>query len=84
MLDRPVSELCILADRVYRRHNADAAQDEGDLASQDDRGPASGALPEVGLALKSSAIQSGQYDGFKKVMKVMREQHPDIARGLGF
>ena len=23
MLDRPVSELCILADRVYRRHNAD-------------------------------------------------------------
>ncbi len=30
MLDRPVSELCILADRVYRRHNADTVDDTDD------------------------------------------------------
>lgn len=85
MLDRPVSELCILADRVYRRHNADFGEDGGaDVVEHDDKAPVSGALSEVGLALKSAAIQSGEYDGFKKVMKVMGDQHPELARGLGF
>lgn len=85
MLERPVSELCILADRVYRRHNSDADDviEERDPGAQGPT-PASGGLPEVGLALKSAAIQSGHYDGFKEVMSIMREQHPDIARGLGF
>lgn len=85
MLDRPVSELCILADRVYRRHSADIGEDgDADVIEHNDRAPVSGALSEIGLALKSAAIQSGEYDGFKKVMKVMGAQHPELARGLGF
>jgi hypothetical protein len=84
MLDRPVSELCILADRVYRRHNSDIAEDTDDAVGHDDKAPASGSLSEVGLALKSAAIQSGQYDAFKKVMELMHDQHPELARGLGF
>jgi hypothetical protein len=84
MLDRPVSELCILADRVYRRHNADIPEDVDDAVEHDDKAPASGSLSEVGLALKSAAIQSGQYGAFKKVMELMRGQHPEMARGLGF
>jgi hypothetical protein len=84
MLDRPVSELCILADRVYRRHNGDTTEDGDDAAEHDDEAPASGSLSEVGLALKSAAIQSGQYDAFKKVMEFMHDQHPELARGLGF
>jgi hypothetical protein len=84
MLDRPVSELCILADRVYRRHNADIPEDVDDAVEHDDKAPASGSLSEVGLALKSAAIQSGQYGAFKKVMELMRDQHPEMARGLGF
>jgi hypothetical protein len=84
MLDRPVSELCILADRVYRRHDGDAADDADATAEHDDAAPVSGALSEVGLVLKSAAIQCGQYDGLKKVMKVVRDQHPELARGLGF
>jgi hypothetical protein len=84
MLDRPVSELCILADRVYRRHNTDIVEDADDADEQDDKTPLSGSLSEVGLALKSAAIQSGQYDAFKKVMELMHHQHPELARGLGF
>jgi len=85
MLDRPVSELCILADRVYRRHNAEAGDDADiDPSGRNDKTPTSGALSEVGLALKSAAIQSGQYEVFRQVMAVMRDQHPDLARGLGF
>lgn len=84
MLERPISELCILADRVYRRHNADFAEDGDDAVGRDDKAPASGSLSEVGLALKSAAIQSGQYNAFKKVMNLIRDQHPELARGLGF
>jgi hypothetical protein len=84
MLERPVSELCILADRVYRRHNADTTEDVDDAVEHDDKAPASGSLSEVGLALKSAAIQSGQYDAFKRVMELMHDQHPELARGLGF
>lgn len=84
MLDRPVSELCILADRVYRRHNSDTADQSDDQPEESGRTPATGALSEIGVALKASAIQSGQYESFKKVMAVMREQHPDLAAGLNF
>lgn len=82
MLDRPVSELCILADRVYRRHSADNA--DADIDRRGPKAPAGGALPEVGLALKSAAIQSGEYEIFKKVVGILRDQHPDLARALGF
>jgi hypothetical protein len=84
MLDRPVSELCILADRVYRRHNSDTPDQSDEQPDTNGRAPASGALSEIGVALKASAIQSGQYEGFKKVMAVMRERHPDLAAGLSF
>jgi hypothetical protein len=84
MLDRPVSELCILADRVYRRHGADIVEDDEEAVDDTDKKPVSGALSEAGLALKSAAIQSGQYDGFRQVMKLMHEQYPELARGLGF
>lgn len=84
MLDRPVSELCILADRVYRRHNSDALDQSDEKPESSGRGPANGTLSEVGLALKASAIQSGQHEGFKKVMAVMRERHPELAAGMNF
>jgi len=85
MLDRPVSEFCIIADRVYRSHNSVVDEGQADAARPtDDKIPVSGALPEVGLAIKSAAIQAGEYDSFKRVMEVMRNQHPVIARGLGF
>ena len=60
------------------------AEETDDPAERDDKAPTSGSLSEVGLALKSAAIQSGQYDAFKTVMKLMHDQHPELARGLGF
>ncbi|WP_156687396.1 ATP-binding protein [Mycobacterium sp. Marseille-P9652] len=84
MLERPVSELCILADRVYRRHNSETTEDGDEVVEHEDKAPLSGSLSEIGLALKSAAIQSGHYDAFKEVIEVMNRQHPELARGLGF
>jgi hypothetical protein len=84
MLDRPVSELCILADRVYRRHNNDITDDAvADAKGRDDK-QLGGALPEVGLALKAAAIQSGEYATFKKMIQILRDEHPQLAEALGF
>jgi hypothetical protein len=83
MLDRPVLELCILADRTYRRQNADISVDEED-STGNEKTSGGGSLAEVGLALKSAAVQTGHYDAFKQIMQVIRAQHGELAKGLGF
>lgn len=80
MLERPISELCILADRTYRRQVHDGASREG---KKDTRG-ASSSQAEVGLALKSAAIQCGHYETLKSIVDIVREQNPQLAKGLGF
>lgn len=89
MLDRPVSELCILADHTYRRQNGNESGDDdkgGQIPPKDsDRGePSSTSMAEIGLALKSAAMQSGQYDALKAILAFLTEQNPDAARALGF
>lgn len=81
MLDRPISELCILADRTYRRQNPDKKpKPSGD----DGREPSGGtASTEMGLALKSAAMQTGNYEAFKEIVDTLRQQVPSVAKSLG-
>lgn len=80
MLERPVSELCILADRTYRRQE----HSEGSREEPRDSKGLGLANGEVGLALKSAAIQTGQYEALKQIMNLLRAQNPDLTQGLGF
>lgn len=89
MLERPVSELCILADHTYRRQNDDKDSTDADSARRRDvagtpeySSPSGGA--ELGLALKSAAIQSGHFDALKAIVELVRKQNPDMASALGF
>lgn len=88
MLERPVSELCILADHTYRRQNDDREVDDPrpetapDQKSMDRSGNASAA--ELGLALKAAAVQAGHYDALKSILDLVRRQNPDVADALGF
>lgn len=88
MLERPVSELCILADHTYRRQNTDDRHDgptpsDGPREGQNGTGSSSN-VAEIGLALKSAAMQSGQYAALKEILDLVRRQNPDAARALGF
>jgi hypothetical protein len=79
MLERPIHELCILADDAYRR-----------AANKSDRGGSSKAssaeavaLSEVGVALKAALLDSSDIDGFRGALTIIRERHPELSKSLG-
>lgn len=88
MLERPIHELCIRADDAYRKTSrADATRPSSDqspqlpLGAEDD---SSGApVSTVCLALRSAAMQAGEYDAWRRIVEVVRRQAPDVAALLG-
>ncbi|MBY4575290.1 ATP-binding protein [Gordonia paraffinivorans] len=88
MLERPISELCILADHTYRRqnveHEADKAEDEVATERKVSEKVSNTSSAELGLALKSAAIQTGHYDALKAIIDLVQRQNPGVADALGF
>ncbi len=79
LLERPINDLCISANQVYREHSA--------RKSTTDRTSALpvGDLPAMaGLALRSAALQAGEYEAFKRIANRLEDVAPDIWRALGF
>lgn len=80
MLERPVNELCVLADDAYRKTSKRQGDRVVDSRSQ---GQPSASMPEVGLALKAAAAQVGEYPALRKIVARLREDMPEIATSLG-
>ena len=90
MLERPINELCMRAGDAYRR----TTRLRGNLPMhrQPPQGPPisqprpvpplSQASATAGLALRSAALQTGQYDALRSIAAVLMEQAPDVARAL--
>jgi hypothetical protein len=79
MIERPINEMCGLADDRYRKSSGRSKSDperkrEGDNAA---------ASAEVGLALVSAAIDAGEFRAFKRIASSLRETAPGIAEMLG-
>lgn len=81
MLEKPIHEACVAAGHVYR----DTEQRRGNLPvhKQSAPGPTTAAAAGAGLALKSAALQSGDYDALKRIAKLLSEQAPDVLTALG-
>ena len=86
MLERPIHELCLRADAAYRKT---AKRPEAAVLPTDGRRkePAAVAIPReaatTGLALRSAALQTGDFDALKRIAAILREQAPDVAGCLG-
>lgn len=78
MLDRPVTELCLEADAVYRAAAGTGSPDEVP-AVRGAPADASGA----GLALLSAAAQTGHYDALVDIVRLLRQQSPETVDMLG-
>lgn len=37
----------------------------------------------AGLALRAAAMQAGEYDAWRRIMKALRAESPDVAAALG-
>ncbi|MGY1665930.1 ATP-binding protein [Geodermatophilus sp. SYSU D00696] len=81
LLERPINELCMTANQRYRDH---AGRVQG--ADRADRSNAvAGELPAMtGLALRSAALQAGEYEAFKRIAQRLEAVAPDVWRALGF
>jgi hypothetical protein len=79
MLERPIHELCVLADDAYRR----AANSGGRQASgQTAHGADSVALAEIGVALKSALLTDCDLPNFRRALQILRERNPELASAL--
>jgi hypothetical protein len=82
MLERPLHELCILANESYRTSSRREVKANSEPAptSQQER-PSTPQL-ELGLALRAAAVKAHEYAAFKRILQALREQAPDVAKAL--
>jgi hypothetical protein len=81
MLARPINELCLQADDIYRKTtrshvNLPVHRQVSSVAL-------SQASATAGLALRSAALQTGHYEALRSIACVLQEQAPDLVRVLG-
>jgi hypothetical protein len=94
MLERPINDLCMRADDAYRKTSRHAPEDNAANGSSAETknpvpaprdGSAGVALHgPTGLALRAAAMHAGEYEAWTRIVEVLRNQAPDIARVLGF
>lgn len=77
MIERPINEVCILADDLYRKSARPTADRDRPITDK-----ITGGL-NVGLALKGAALEVGEVKAFKRIVAELRRSEPDIARALG-
>jgi hypothetical protein len=94
MIEQPVNELCMRSDAAYRKtthKNALTPPAQSDGGSNAGTGRVVGnsvrttpaVLPAAGLALRSAAMQAGEYAAFKHIVATLQQHAPDIADMLG-
>jgi hypothetical protein len=80
MLERPVHELCVLADDAYRRSaNATGRSDAFNKTAK----ASDTALRDVGIALKAALMEDRSLEDFRSALDLMRSRHPGLAEQLG-
>lgn len=79
MLERPVQELCVLADDAYRR----SANTGGRTGSNGKPSKASEtALRDVGIAIKAAMLDGTSLPEFRAAIATLRERNPELAEQL--
>lgn len=75
LIERPVNELCVKANDIYRKH-AEGAPNSGLSKKQVD-------LSDVGLALRAAALEAGHLAALTDLARVMGNRSPELTRALG-
>jgi hypothetical protein len=76
MIERPINEICSLADNLYRKSTPKGERDRPNLDNFS-------AGLDVGLALKGAALDAGEIRPFKRIAAELRKSEPKIAKALG-
>jgi hypothetical protein len=79
MLERPVHELCVLADDAYRR-SAHAGGRPGAVIKASKASET--VLRDIGVALKAAFIEDRSLAEFRGALDLLRARHPELAQHL--
>jgi Histidine kinase-, DNA gyrase B-, and HSP90-like ATPase len=77
MIERPINEVCSLADDLYRKSSGPKGERDRHISDSFSAGM------DVGLALKTAAIDAGQVGALKRIAAQLHKSEPQIAKGLG-
>ncbi len=80
MIERPINELCMRADDVYRKAGSKAAPLAGSGSSEE----RSTVGLSMGLALRAAAMELGHGKELRQILSLASEREPDICSALGF
>lgn len=79
MLERPVQELCVLADDAYRRSaNSGERPETGAKSSK----ASETALRDIGIALKAALLDDRSLPEFRSALEKLRARNPELADQL--
>lgn len=77
-LEKPLHEVCQLANERYRR-----AAHDGARAASNKLGPSTAPDESAALALLSAAVQTGHYQPLIDIVGILSKQAPGVAKRLG-
>lgn len=83
MLERPIHEVCLSADEAYRKHRGNPEVSSASASAAVTNLGASASAVTVGLALRSAALQTGDYEALKRIAALLESQAPEIRETLG-
>lgn len=84
MLTRPIEELCLEANAAYRRSMRRAAEsDQEEVVKELPSMGSSESGATIGLAIKTAAARTGNYDALKAITRLLRDEMPEVAEHLG-
>lgn len=89
MLERPINELCSHADDRYRNAARSTIKERSEAQPKmSESRPMSATQNQhvrgiSALALRSAAIQAGEYEAFKRIVSTLAEIDPEVAAFLG-
>lgn len=77
MIERPINEICSLADDVYRKSSNSKGDRDRPITDNFSAGL------DVGLALKGAALEAGEISAFRRIAAKLRNSDPKLAKALG-
>ena len=85
MVERPIHELCRMADRTYRHEDpGTVVEDPGTLDEKPTGRRGSSASNGAGVALRAAAMETGEYESLGRIMARVKQRSPDVAEALGW
>lgn len=80
MIERPINEICSLADDLYRKSSKSKGGGDRDRPNGDSFSPGL----DVGMALRGAALDAGEIGAFRRIAAELRRAEPRLAKTLGF